>query len=428
MYLVNTSYVEVNGEYSRTFNMTAGVLQGSATSTILFMAYTADLVQLFNKQFPIEELIHTYHILLHADDCLILSNCRKQFEEKFRCLENYCVKNSIRLQPLKCCFLTINATECDNIALVNGSIKHSNEAFYLGSTLSSKGNVTYDVSLEINQRQKHFNRFYAFLRENYSAPLSVKEKVLEACVSSAVLYNCETWGDASVVLLEKMYRKALKYMLGVRSQVCNEFAYIELAKPTLKSVIQKRQFIFYKNCICDKDWPLQRYIIRKAIDARCSFINHYVKLGEVYASADDITKTSLDRLKEDVMKKANRGQSRYVSYLEINPTLDRPILYSSHFPTAKIHKTTQLRMISHSLQIELGRHKRPVVPHSERLCVCGCIETEPHFLFDCQLYYHIRCRYNIDKRTNRLNQVLDTNFTCDYINDLYDCRKIFMGT
>ena len=44
MYKVNISCIELNGEYSRTFHMAAGVLQGSATSTILFMAYTADIV------------------------------------------------------------------------------------------------------------------------------------------------------------------------------------------------------------------------------------------------------------------------------------------------------------------------------------------------------------------------------------------------
>ena len=44
MYKMNISCIELNGEYSRTFHMAAGVLQGSATSTILFMAYTADIV------------------------------------------------------------------------------------------------------------------------------------------------------------------------------------------------------------------------------------------------------------------------------------------------------------------------------------------------------------------------------------------------
>ena len=102
MYRVNLTYVEINSEYSRTFLMTAGVLQGSATSTILFMAYTADLVKLFNDKFPVEDIIHLFHILLHADDCLILSECRKLFEEKFQFLGSYCDKNSIRLQSKKC--------------------------------------------------------------------------------------------------------------------------------------------------------------------------------------------------------------------------------------------------------------------------------------------------------------------------------------
>ena len=166
MYMVNTSYVEMNAEYSRTFCTTAGVLQGSATSTILFMAYTADLVKLFTTKFPIEDLIHQYHILLHADDCLILSSCRKLFVEKFKALEGYCSKNSIRLQPLKCSFLAINTKEKDDIQLNNGIIRHVNDALYLGSTLSSKGNVNHDITIEIKTRKKIFNRFSAFLREN----------------------------------------------------------------------------------------------------------------------------------------------------------------------------------------------------------------------------------------------------------------------
>ena len=288
MYRVNTSYVEINEVYSKTFSMTAGVLQGSATSTILFMAYTADLVKLFNDNFPIEEIVHLYHILLHADDCLILSQCRKLFEEKFQYLERYCVENSIRLQPKKCSFITINTTECGNIVMNNGVIKHTDEALYLGSTLSSKGDIHFDVALEIQQRRKHFNKFYAFLRENYNAPFYVKEKVLDACVSSAVLHNCESWGNANIKSLELLYRKALKYMLGVRSQVCNEFPFIELQKPTLSATILRRQYIFYKNCMTDRDWPLQRYIIRKAIDSKCSYISHYTKLVNEYSSENEI--------------------------------------------------------------------------------------------------------------------------------------------
>ena len=424
MYSVTASYVDVGGEYSKVFNMSAGVLQGAATSTVLYMAYTADLVKLFRNKFPIEEILHLYHILLHADDCLLLATSKEQLVEKFKCLEQYCIDNNIRLQPKKCCFLAINSLETESIVLENGEISCANEAIYLGSILSSTVDVNADVAAEIKQREKQFSRFQAFLRENYNAPLSVKEKILDACVTSAVLNNCETWGNANISGLETLYRKAMKRMLGVRKSVCNEFPYIELGKPSLTSVVQKRQYKFFKNCIQDRDWPLMRHIIRQAMDAKCNFIKHYTKLMDIYDSADQITEESLRSMKENVVMKAERGQSRYVAYLELNPTLRRPDIYTSIPPTYKLHHVTRVRMISHSLQIELGRHRRPVIPRDERLCECGEVETEEHFTRFCNQYTHIRHKYDVNQHTE-LSQILDCNSTYDYITELHDCREIF---
>ena len=73
--------------------------------------------------------------------------------------------------------------------LENGEIHCANKAVYLGSILTETGNVNADVTAEIKEHEKQFSRFQAFLHENYNAPLSVKEKVLEACLTSAVLNN-----------------------------------------------------------------------------------------------------------------------------------------------------------------------------------------------------------------------------------------------
>ena len=202
--------------------------------------------------------------------------------------------------------------------------------------------------------------------------------MLEACVSSAVLYNCETWGNADMRSLET-YHKALKYMLGVRTQVCNEFPYIELAKPTLTSIVQQRQYIFFKKCIAGKDWPLQRYIIRKAMDVNCSYILHYQKLVSDYTSGKQIVEKSLDKLKRNIEIKSTQGKSKYQSYMSINPTLSRPNIYNNY---------------CHNLQIELGRHKRPRIPKEERLCLCGDMETEQH-LTTCIKYKHLSDKYHI---------------------------------
>ena len=62
--------------------------------------------------------------------------------------------------------------------------------------------------------------------------MHVNVKVLDSCVTSALLYTCESWGNADLKDLETQYRKALKCMLGIRDTVSNESPYIELGKPT----------------------------------------------------------------------------------------------------------------------------------------------------------------------------------------------------
>ena len=51
-----------------------------------------------------------------------------------------------------------------------------------------------------------------------------------------------------------------------------------------------------------------------------------------------------------------------------------------------IHTIARLRISSHTLEIETGRHRRPKVPVEERTCrICesNSIEDEQHFLIEC---------------------------------------------
>ena len=98
----------------------------------------------------------------------------------------------------------------------------------------------------------------------YNAPTELKLRVFQACVFSTAIYNCETWGNAVLTKLEKKYCSILKSILGVSKKVCNEFVYIELGLPTLTSLVLRRQWIFYKNILVDRDWPMLRYIVNQS--------------------------------------------------------------------------------------------------------------------------------------------------------------------
>ena len=424
MYMATDAYVFLNGEYSRKLNITAGVLQGSASSTLLFMAYTSDIVDLFKSTFPAEEIIQFYHILLHADDSLILATSRASLIKKFTKLAEYCEENNIKLQLKKCCFLVINSkNKSDKADIVIGDevILNKKEFVYLGSIITESGNVTTDVKREIMKKENKLNQFIAFLTQNKNAPLAVKEKALDSCILSTILYNCETWGNANLSHLEKKYRKCLKYLLGVKRSTVNEFPYVELGRPTLTSMVHKRQLKFYRQCF-ENDWTMQRYIIQKALDVNSSFIKHYVDLSTKYNNPDDITTASLAEIQNTVLRKGE-SSNKHQSYLLMNPSLSRPNLYSLYIPTDKLHAVSRLRLVSHDLAIETGRHFGVVIPRSERLCSCGGMEDEIHFLLHCQQYSHIRLQY-FDPNTP-VSVMLDNPNTPEFIKELNKLRKIY---
>lgn len=424
MYSNTLAYVSIQGEFSDIFPLKAGVLQGSATSTLLFMAYTSDIITIYNTLFAQELYIHMYHILLHADDSLILASTKKLLIEKYYAMDTYCMNNMLHLQPKKCGFICINSRETDSITLKNGKINSINEISYLGSIISNSGNIDHDIKLEVDSKVKQFNKFYAFLNKNRNAPMTVKMKVLQSCVCSAVLYNCESWGNANITNLEKKYTTTLKYMLGVRNQTCNEFPYVELGLMQLKTLIKRRQYKFYKNAICEKDWPLLRHIIRQSRDLNTNYIKYYDKLIEDYENEKSIVSEAIKQQKSIITEKAKAGKSKYMTYIKINPNLEKACIYEKNISMCALQKVTRLRTVSHSLAIETGRHGRNRKPIEERLCHCGKIESEEHFLLKCTSYEHIRTKHNISPDLS-ISSVLEHNNIDKYVNDLNEIRSIY---
>ena len=166
------------------------------------------------------------------------------------------------------------------------------------------------------------------------------------------------------------------------------------------------------------DWA----IIRKALDNNSSFIQHYVKLHEKYNHPDDIPTKSMTEMKEHVFQKMN--QSKFKSYLQMNPSLSRPDLYNQYNHVHKLQHVTRLRTVAHELAVETGRHRQHKTPKEERLCSCGVLEDETHFVLRCHHYSHIRQKYF--QQDMSLAEVLDCKWTADYVHELFEHRKVHL--
>ena len=143
-----------------------------------------------------------------------------------------------------------------------------------------------------------------------------------------------------------------------------------------------------------------------------------------YSCEDEITQEAVHNMKADVIKKANEGKPRYVTYLRLNPNLKRAHFYDNITLTSKLHKIAQLRTVSHNLEIECGRHGRNKVDIAERLCHCNEVETEEHFLLKCNYYTHIRQKYGI-LDTDAIESVLEKADITSYVWELHNTRALY---
>ena len=424
IYEAGKSVVEHRGEYSDYLVLLAGVKQGAPPSGLLYIAYTMGLIDVYELRFKPEPLIGLLHLLMHADDILMLSTCHNTALEKVKCLIQYCKDNYIRLQITKCAIMCVNGSKEDEMVSLNiddlvlGSTVCE---VYLGSAITNSNKLSDDVNADIKLRQVGVVKYFAFLRNNVHAPVPVKLKVLDVCLLMSLLYNSETWADSKFQKLETVYRRMLKSILGVGMTTCTELLYIELGVLSLQTRVLVKQWSFWKKVLeMGRENPIIQ-VIELARHYNLKEVRHYDNLLEMYSSAEEIVSNFFDKIRTAIRQKAENGRSKYATYLEINPNLETPAIYNNLYDRNQVSMVAKLRLSSHNLNVEMGR--RTGLSREERLCHCGDeVETEKHFLLECGLYHEIRERYNVINELSISKVLNDINYI-NYIKECINKRK-----
>ena len=234
-------------ETNYAYHLMAGIIQGLLLSPWLFLFYINDIFDMFEGIYGTDNFINALHLLIHADDTTILGTSRQIVESKIRTLIIYCKNNHIQLEISKCEFIVINGKDLDkaDFVLPRGIIRNTEFITLLGSQISRTGKLKDDLNLHTKKRFHAINKFYNFLRNNKLAPISVKLKVLEACVFSALLHNCETFANKIPDGFRMMYFSLIKSSLGVRANTPNLLVLLESNMQSLESMIYSRQLGFF---------------------------------------------------------------------------------------------------------------------------------------------------------------------------------------
>jgi len=107
----------------------------------------------------------------------------------------------------------------------------------------------------------------------------------------------------------------------------------------------------------------------------------------------------LTRLKDTFIVECRNGMNIQTSlslYKELHDNFEMAFYLRKLLNPKHRHALSKLRLSSHPLLIEQGRHHRPQIQRQNRLCsLCNTrdIEDEFHFVLKCSVYHELRTQY-----------------------------------
>ena len=397
IYLHTSCIIGNASQASEEFRTTSGIRQGAASSVLLFIFFMDGLISFLQNNCIQEPILGIIHCLLHADDMIVISTDRDTFVRKCNLMLQYFEDNRLSLNFSKSKYMIINAKENDvkcDIRLNTGIFEYCQEYVYLGAVISDTGSISFDIERYVGMKRANVTiKFNNFIRKNFLAPLSVKLDVLDVCVTTSLIYACETWGTSSISSVEVAYRLGLKRALSIRETVNTEVVYIESNRLPVSIRIAKQQLNFWVNLQTylnnNPDHPLKS-LIDQGLVSNLPYLKYYTNLEQTYQTPKNLEDKLINDFhianKAKIMTKSNDdAESRLGVYLLVNPSLTSPTQRDDLIEFERV-LLTRYRCGSHNLQIEVGRMCNPKILRENRLCKCSNgVQSLHHCLFDCVL-------------------------------------------
>ena len=378
---------------------------------------------LCTKNIGTNDFLDPYNIAQLADDTITLAEFFDSLQLKLKALFNYsnekCQVPNIK-KTLYANFTQNPITEAmemddDNHISSIDVIKGHN---YLGMLFLPTDELIKILRFNIKNRKKHVAKYYAWLEVNENTPIETKLLVLDSCVLGAILYSCETWGIIDEIADELVVidRQLVKRALGVKASTCNDTVFYEIKRPSIIAKIKDRQYAFFRKIMnLTKEDAVIKNIISLCEDS--SIIQYYYHLNDNNCTLD------IERLNRKI---GNMDSSLIVYYRNL-VGLENSCIYSHYINDYYRIIITRWRLSSHKLMVEVGRHRRPIVPREERVCsMCGVLEDEQHVIFTCPLYDNVRNEYEevVTNRTIAKFLNPDSNMVVSTARLLYGIEKL----
>ena len=415
--------VKWNNKLGELFENTYGVLQGGVISPSLFKLYIEDMRDYFGDVAGVNIGGTKVNHLLQADDLILMSETRTRLQLLLDRLDLYCRRWHL--------ILNVSKTK-SMIFYKKYEVIRCSEQFIFGNQPIEEVDHYKYLGIIISNGSKRFSQHFSYLKEKASRaiiaasiyirqavkgqlPVNLYLKVFDTQIRPILEYASEIWcQDIPIEELEQVQLKYLKTILGVSQSTPTAAVLGETDRFPLHMRYQDKMMKLWSRLNMLPAIDFLSKIYRELTNL--SRQGHNTWVGRVDNAISKYTvnlpcHTNAINIFVNTVREMRYSQfiSQWKTDLQENrkwPKLDTykmikhdyrvepHILYVRNKRYQRA--LTRLRVSSHKLNIEAGRHVRPYIPSQQKVCLhctTGELDDEFHFLLIC--HFHSEGRYSM---------------------------------
>ena len=407
LYTKTVFRVKHEGKLSEKIQQHVGVNQGGNASPTIFKKYLGDMMDYLKEHTGVvlsEEEILVY--LLWADDLISVSTNVQDAQKQLNGVAKFSAKNKAIANTIKTKFSVFGNIKNVKLYFNGKPIEEVPSYKYLGnlfaSIKTSKGDpFSENYQYLYDKAQK--NIFSLFSKTKDISPLSPKLRIylFDSLIRPVLTYGSGVWGISKKGrdIMDKLHLWYIRIVLGVKhnSNILATLGECGSLPPSINILINVFSYFIRLRNLPSSTLPKQAFLESERLH-KIGFNTWYssvVRLAEEHSiDLDTMNKDNIKlhltlQFKENWLNQINdltnnsslRTYRQLKSDFKIEP-------YLTHVKNYKFRNAlSRLRVNSHLLEIERGRHTKPITPVEKRLCShCSVVETEFHFVTECLSY------------------------------------------
>ncbi len=462
IYAEDQACVKIGDKHSDLFRTNMGVRQGCVLSPLLFNIFLSDIQSKFDSCGSNPSLVNEeISSLLWADDILLLSTSEKGLQDKLNVLQSYCADNKLKVNTDKTKIMIFNKSgrslDSTKFYYNKTTLDHVRVYKYLGFCVTPSGEIKTGLEDLRIRALKALAKIRKSLGSHFHSNILNTIHLFNYMVRPILLYCSDFWGCLKQPKnnpITKLHLSFCKQLLGVRKQTNTSCVLLELGsipillhaiKATIKNWERIRKHDCsklltkaYSECIYSNlTWSSSIRDTFSSNGLHYIFSSTQLSRGNQPLPHNRLFTRLVDQFHQKTFSDIQSSSKlKLYSSLKTDTGLENYLLHISNVKHRQ--SLTRLRLSSHSLNVETGRHRKLV--REDRICtLCrNGVEDETHFLITCPFYKDVRNKFSelfcFSCHLDSPSKVLDLlkrdnmNSVAKYIHEALDLREIMLDS